>query len=81
MELFTILWLALLIAFLVVEASTVTLISLWFAAGALAALIAALLHAQLWLQVVVFFAVSAGSVYAYQKGLPWYGILKKSLPF
>ena len=59
MELFTILWLALLIAFLVVEASTVTLISLWFAAGALAALIASLLHAPLWLQAVVFFAVSA----------------------
>ena len=59
MELFTILWLALLIAFLVVEASTVTLISLWFAAGALAALIASLLHAPLWLQAVLFFAVSA----------------------
>ena len=59
MELLTIVWLALLVGFLVVEASTVTLISLWFAAGALAALIAALLHAQLWLQVVVFFAVSA----------------------
>ena len=58
MELFTILWLALLIAFLVVEASTVTLISLWFAAGALAALIASLLHAPLWLQAVLFFAVS-----------------------
>lgn len=59
MELLTILWLALLIAFLVVEASTVTLISLWFAGGALAALVAALLHAPLWLQVVVFFVVSA----------------------
>ena len=59
MELLTILWLALLIAFLVVEASTVTLISLWFAGGALAALVAALLHAPLWLHVVVFFVVSA----------------------
>ena len=59
MELITILWLGLLIAFLVVEASTVTLISLWFAGGALAALIAALLHAPLWLQIVVFFVVSA----------------------
>ena len=59
MELLTILWLGLLIAFLVVEASTVTLISLWFAGGALAALIAALLHAPLWLQIVVFFVVSA----------------------
>ena len=60
MEFFTFLWLALLIAFLVVEASTVTLISLWFAAGALVALIATLLHAPMWLQLVLFFAVSAG---------------------
>ena len=59
MELLTIVWLVLLVGFLVVEASTVTLISLWFAAGALAALIASLLHAPLWLQAVLFFAVSA----------------------
>lgn len=59
MELSTILWLALLVAFLLVEASTVTLVSLWFAAGALAALVAALLHGPVWLQVVLFFAVSA----------------------
>ena len=60
MEFYAILWLALLIAFLVVEASTVTLISLWFAAGSLAALVATLLYAPLWLQVLLFFAVSAG---------------------
>lgn len=54
-----ILWLVLLVAFIMVEASTVAVVSLWFAAGALAALIAAMLGAQLWLQAVLFAAVSA----------------------
>jgi len=54
----TIFWLALLIGFIFVEASTVSLVSSWFALGALAALIASALGAELWLQVVVFFVVS-----------------------
>ena len=52
-------WLALLVIFIMAEATTVTITSIWFAAGALVAMIAALLNAQLWLQVVLFFAVSA----------------------
>lgn len=52
-------WLVLLVAFLVVEAATVTLVSLWFAAGALLALLASLLGAVVWLQVAVFLAASA----------------------
>ena len=59
MEFFTILWLALMVVFLVTEAATVTMVSLWFAAGSLAALAASLLHAPVWLQVVLFLAVSA----------------------
>ena len=59
MELLTILWLALMVVFLVTEAATVTMVSLWFAAGALTALAASLLHAPVWLQVVLFLAVSA----------------------
>ena len=59
MEFFTILWLALMVVFLVTEAATVTMVSLWFAAGSLAALAASLLHASVWLQVVLFLAVSA----------------------
>ena len=54
-----ILWLVLLIVFLVVEAVTVTLVSLWFAAGALAALLVSFFGAAIWLQVLVFLAVSA----------------------
>ena len=55
----TFLWFALLILFVVAEAVTVNMVSAWFAAGALAGLITALLGGKLWLQVVVFLAVSA----------------------
>ena len=54
-----ILWLILMVVFLVTEASTVTLVSLWFAAGALVAMILSLFHAAVWLQVTAFVAVSA----------------------
>ena len=53
-----VLWLALLIVFAVLEASTVSLVSIWFMGGALTALIAALCGAEIWLQVVLFFVVS-----------------------
>lgn len=53
-----ILWLVLMVVFLVMEGNTVTMVSLWFAAGALIALIAALVGAELWLQILLFFAVS-----------------------
>ena len=52
-------WLALMIFFVIVEANTVTLLSIWFAAGSLVATIAALFGAEVWLQAVLFFAVSA----------------------
>jgi len=52
------LWLAALIVFLAIEAGTVVLVSSWFAVGALAALIASLLGAKFWLQVVIFLVVS-----------------------
>ena len=55
---FLIIWLVTMLVFLFVEAQSVTMVSLWFAAGALAALIAALCGAELWLQIVLFFAVS-----------------------
>ena len=58
----TILWFALLILFVWAEAATVTMVSAWFALGALAALIATLAGGQLWLQVVLFFAVSGVSL-------------------
>ena len=57
-------WFVLLIFFIVVEASTVSVVSLWFAAGALAALVAALLHGGLWLQIGLFALVSVGMLLA-----------------
>ncbi len=55
----TIIWLVLMVVFLIAEASTVAMVSLWFAAGSLVALIASLLGAPLWLQITLFLAVSA----------------------
>ncbi len=51
-------WLVLMVVFLLAEAATVTIVSLWFAAGALAAMITALLNGAVWLQAAVFLAVS-----------------------
>lgn len=59
-----ILWLVLTVAFLIAEAATVTVISLWFAAGSLAAMAVALLGAGIWLQALVFLAVSAAALTA-----------------
>ena len=55
----TIIWLALMVAFLIVEATTVVMVSLWFAAGSLVALIASLLGASIPIQVALFLVVSA----------------------
>ena len=54
----TLFWLIAMIALFVAEAATVNLMTLWFAFGALAALITSLLGGQLWLQIVVFIAVT-----------------------
>ena len=53
-----IMWLVLLVVFAAGEAATVGLTSIWFAAGSLAALIAALLGGPLWVQLTLFLAVS-----------------------
>lgn len=54
-----IIWFLLMVLFIVVEANTVAVVSAWFAAGALVAMLVSILGGQLWLQVVLFFAVSA----------------------
>ena len=51
-------WIGALIAFIVVEALTVQLLTIWFALGSLAALIAALCSASMPLQISIFVAVS-----------------------
>ena len=52
------LWLALIVVFAVIEGATTALTTVWFIGGALAALAAALLHAELWLQITLFVVVS-----------------------
>ena len=54
----TVVWLIAMIVLLVIEGLVPGLISIWFALGALAALVSALLHAPLWLQIVWFLSVS-----------------------
>ena len=51
-------WLILMVVFLIAEAATVTMISTWFAAGSLAALIVAATGGPLGLQVGTFLVVS-----------------------
>ena len=54
-----IIWLILMVGFLLVETSTVSLVSIWFAAGSLGALFASILGAPVWLQITVFLVLSA----------------------
>ena len=53
-----IVWAAAIIIFGILEGITVQLVSIWFVAGAVAALISVPLGAPQWLQFVLFFAVS-----------------------
>ena len=52
-------WLILAVIFLIAEAATVTMVSLWFAAGCLAALVVALTGGSFGFQVFTALAVSA----------------------
>ena len=57
-------WLVLLILFLLAEGATAAVTTLWFAAGALVAMIAASLNAALWLQITLFIVVSVALLLA-----------------
>jgi len=65
---FIILWLVVIVIFIAVELSTVTLTSIWFAAGALAALLVAMLDGNIWVQVIAFLLVAFGLLYLTK---PW----------
>lgn len=58
----TYVWLVAMLVFLAVEGATVCLVSVWFAAGALAALIAAFFGGELWLQIALFLVVAAAAL-------------------
>ena len=52
-------WLAIMVVFLIVEAACpFHLVSIWFAAGALVAMIISMLGGELWLQIIAFCIVS-----------------------
>ena len=61
-QVMTIVWTAAIIVFGVVEALTAGLVSIWFVAGALAALVAAFVDASLGVQLALFLIVSAGAL-------------------
>ena len=53
-----IVWFSMLVIFLAAEAATVTLVSIWFAAGSLMAMVISLLSGSFRLQIFAFLAVS-----------------------
>lgn len=54
----TIVWIAAIVIFGVVEAATAGLTSIWFVLGSVAALIVAICNGPIWLQISLFFVVS-----------------------
>lgn len=60
-------WILFIIAFIAIEAATVTLVSVWFAGGALAALIAERFGADFKIQILVFLLVTAVCVVLLRK--------------
>ncbi len=59
----TVIWLAILVALVVIELLTMGLTTIWFAGGALVATIASLFGAPLVLQIILFLVVSALLLY------------------
>ena len=58
----TVFWLVLMIVLVVFEAITPQLVTIWFALGALAALLTSAFHGPFWLQVVLFAVISGVSL-------------------
>lgn len=56
--LLSVIWLALVIAFAIIEGATAGLVSIWFALGAVAALLVSCFVPTLWVQIAVFIVVS-----------------------
>lgn len=60
----TFVWIAAIVIFGIAEAATAGLVSIWFVAGSVAALLAVQVDAPLWLQIVAFLAVSIAALIA-----------------
>lgn len=57
-------WIALLVVLVIIEAVTAQLVTIWFAAGAAAAIVAELIGAENWLQWLIFITVSVVTLIA-----------------
>lgn len=60
----TVFWLVVLVVLVVIELLTMGLTTVWFAGGALVATIAALFHAPVFLQVILFLVVSVALLFS-----------------
>ena len=58
MEMESVGWLLLLVVLIVIELATMGLTTIWFAGGAVVGFVASILGANIWVQAVLFFAVS-----------------------
>lgn len=52
-------WIGLTVAFVIIEAATVQLVTIWFAIGSVAGLIACAAGLEIWIQFLIFAVVSA----------------------
>jgi len=52
-------WIGLIVIFVIVEAATVQLVTVWFAVGGIAGLIAYAFGLEIWMQILIFAVVSA----------------------
>lgn len=55
-------WVVALVGFVILEAATIGLVSIWFMVGSLCALVVALLHGSFWTQIYTFLGASALSL-------------------
>ena len=55
-------WAALIVVFLILEGMTAGLVTIWFAVGSVAALLASIFGAPLWLQLLWFFVISIAAL-------------------
>lgn len=62
MDAYSIIWLCLLVLMIIIEAATVNLVTLWFAAGALVTFVISLFGPPFWVQIVVFMLITVLSL-------------------
>lgn len=62
MEVIQIVWAVVMVAFIVLEGVTVALVSIWFAFGALLALVSSMFGASIAVQLVIFIVSSVGAL-------------------